>query len=76
MPVRAQAPGQAEAVFTGQADIQDHDIDRFAVYDVAHADAVAGCADAKTLAAEVTAEDMNNLGIVIDHQQVCREDRG
>ena len=76
MPVLAQIPGQAEAVFAGQADVQHHDIYRFAVDDMTHVDAVAGGADAKAMTAEIAAQDPDDLDIVIDHQQVRRRYRG
>jgi hypothetical protein len=41
-----------------------------------HANAIASGADAKAVSAELAAENLDDLGIVINHQQMCRRNRG
>ncbi|MNJ42522.1 hypothetical protein D3C77_374930 [compost metagenome] len=67
-PMLAHPATEAEAVFIGQHDVEDHQVPLAALQGLAKAAPVGRGSDLETGAAEVGVQQLANLLIVIDHQ--------
>ena len=71
--VGAQAPADLDAVEPGQAEVEDDQVGDEAGGDVERLDAVGGGADLVALVAQRAAQDVGDLGVVLDDQDAAAD---